>query len=86
MDYGICRCFYGASCIMGCMGATYRGILARFLFGNVFLVVSCSHPLAVIIFAKLGLYRAIVRHIGSQALFAIVKSSGLMELVLWSLV
>ena len=42
-------------------------------------------PIAVIIFARLGLYRAIVRYIGSQALFAIVKGSGLMALVLWSL-
>jgi FlaA1/EpsC-like NDP-sugar epimerase len=42
-------------------------------------------PLAIIIFARLGLYRAIVRYIGSQALFAIVKGSCFMALVLWSL-
>jgi FlaA1/EpsC-like NDP-sugar epimerase len=43
-------------------------------------------PVAIFIFAKLGLYRAIIRYIGSQALFAIVKGSSLMALVLWSLV
>ena len=34
--------------------------------------------IAIFIFAKLGLYRAIIRYIGSQALFVIVKSCVLM--------
>jgi len=43
-------------------------------------------PFAIVIFAKLGLYRAIIRYIGSKALYAIVQGSGLMALVVWSLV
>jgi len=43
-------------------------------------------PTAIYIFAKLGLYRAIIRYIGAQALFAVVIGSSIMALVLWSLV
>ena len=42
-------------------------------------------PLAVVTFARLGLYRAIVRFIGSKALWAIVQGSVFMALVLWSM-
>ncbi|MEJ2075413.1 MAG: nucleoside-diphosphate sugar epimerase/dehydratase [Reinekea sp.] len=43
-------------------------------------------PIAVFTFARLGLYRAIVRFIGSKALWAIVQGSIFMALVLWSIV
>lgn len=41
--------------------------------------------IGVIIFSKLGLYRAIVRFMGSQAVLAVVKGASIMALVLWSL-
>ena len=43
-------------------------------------------PVAVFTFARLGLYRAIVRFIGSKALWAILQGSVFMALVLWSVV
>lgn len=42
-------------------------------------------PFAIFTFARLGLYRAIVRFIGSKAVWAIFQGSALMALVLWSL-
>ncbi len=45
-----------------------------------------SVPVAVFVFARLGLYRAIVRFIGGKALWAIVKGCSIMALLLWSVV
>lgn len=42
-------------------------------------------PLGILIFARLGLYRAIVRFMGSQAVLAVAKGAGIMALLLWSL-
>ncbi|MDN3649323.1 nucleoside-diphosphate sugar epimerase/dehydratase [Reinekea marina] len=43
-------------------------------------------PTAILIFARLGLYRAIIRYIGSKALYAVLNGSVLMSFVVWSLV
>ncbi len=42
-------------------------------------------PMGVQIFAKLGLYRAVVRFMGGQAVVAVAKGAGAMALLLWSL-
>lgn len=52
-------------------------------FGWLFIAVV---PAAILIFAKLGLYRAIIRYIGSKALYAVFNGSALMAFVVWSLV
>ncbi|MCH8532904.1 MAG: polysaccharide biosynthesis protein [Saccharospirillum sp.] len=41
-------------------------------------------PVGIFIFARLGLYRAIVRFMSGQAFMAIVKGSVLLALILWS--
>ncbi|MBU2863007.1 polysaccharide biosynthesis protein [Reinekea forsetii] len=43
-------------------------------------------PIAILIFTRLGLYRAIIRYIGSKALYAVLNGSVLMAFVVWSLV
>ncbi|GAA0556617.1 nucleoside-diphosphate sugar epimerase/dehydratase [Halomonas salifodinae] len=50
-------------------------------FWWLFLVVS---PVGVFIFARLGLYRAVVRFMGPQALWAVVKGSVLLALMMWA--
>ncbi|MFQ3292606.1 polysaccharide biosynthesis protein [Reinekea sp.] len=52
-------------------------------FGWLFIAVI---PTAILIFARLGLYRAIIRYIGSKALYAVFNGSALMAFVVWSLV
>lgn len=52
-------------------------------FGWLFIAVV---PTAIFIFARLGLYRAIVRYLGSKALYAVFNGSALMAFVVWSLV
>lgn len=42
-------------------------------------------PVGILIFAKLGLYRAVVRFMGSQAVVAVAKGAAIMALLLWSL-
>ena len=58
-----------------------KGYLTQFWW--LFLAVV---PTAVFIFARLGLYRAIIRYIGSKALYAILNGSVLMAFIVWSLV
>lgn len=41
-------------------------------------------PAGILIFAKLGLYRAVVRFMGAQAVIAVAKGAALMALLLWS--
>ncbi|QNI02389.1 polysaccharide biosynthesis protein [Halomonas sp. SH5A2] len=41
-------------------------------------------PAGVFVFARLGLYRAVVRFMGPQALWAVVKGSLLMALLMWA--
>ena len=50
-------------------------------FWWLFLVVPV---LGVFVFARLGLYRAVVRFMGPQALWAVVKGSVLLALILWA--
>lgn len=38
----------------------------------------------VFVFARLGLYRAVVRFMGPQALWAVVKGSGLLAVMMWA--
>ncbi|MCK0743668.1 polysaccharide biosynthesis protein [Chromohalobacter nigrandesensis] len=56
---------------------------ARYLepFWWLFLVVP---PVGVFIFARLGLYRAVVRFMGPQALWAVVKGALLLALLMWA--
>ena len=58
-----------------------KGYLTQFWW--LFLAVV---PTAVLVFARLGLYRAIIRYIGSKALYSIINGSVLMAFVVWSLV
>ncbi|GHC32615.1 nucleoside-diphosphate sugar epimerase/dehydratase [Aidingimonas halophila] len=41
-------------------------------------------PLGVFIFARLGLYRAVVRFIGPQAMWAVIKGVVLLALIMWA--
>jgi len=41
-------------------------------------------PVGVFIFARLGLYRAVVRFMGPQALWAVVKGAVLLALLMWA--
>ncbi|WP_421620813.1 polysaccharide biosynthesis protein [Alkalilimnicola ehrlichii] len=50
-------------------------------FWWLFLVVP---PVGVFVFARLGLYRAVVRFMGPQALWAVVKGSLLLALMMWA--
>ncbi|WP_419308092.1 polysaccharide biosynthesis protein [Chromohalobacter israelensis] len=56
---------------------------ARYIepFWWLFLVVP---PVGVFIFARLGLYRAVVRFMGPQALWAVVKGALLLALLMWA--
>lgn len=40
--------------------------------------------IGVFVFARLGLYRAVVRFMGMQALMAVVKGAGLLALLMWA--
>lgn len=42
-------------------------------------------PVGILIFAKLGLYRAVVRFMGGQAVVAVAKGAAIMALLLWSM-
>ena len=42
-------------------------------------------PFGILIFAKLGLYRAVVRFMGGQAVVAVAKGAAIMALLLWSM-
>lgn len=42
-------------------------------------------PVGILIFARLGLYRAVVRFMGGQAVIAVAKGAAVMALLLWSL-
>lgn len=42
-------------------------------------------PAGILIFAKLGLYRAVVRFMGGQAVVAVAKGAAIMALLLWSM-
>ncbi len=42
-------------------------------------------PVGIFIFAKLGLYRAVVRFMGAQAVVAVAKGAAIMALLLWSM-
>lgn len=42
-------------------------------------------PVGILIFAKLGLYRAVVRFMGGQAVVVVAKGATIMALLLWSL-
>ncbi|WP_205687195.1 polysaccharide biosynthesis protein [Chromohalobacter israelensis] len=50
-------------------------------FWWLFLIVP---PVGVFIFARLGLYRAVVRFMGPQALWAVVKGALLLALLMWA--
>ncbi|MGM0984078.1 MAG: polysaccharide biosynthesis protein [Pseudomonadota bacterium] len=56
---------------------------ARYIepFWWLFLVVPV---VGVFIFAKLGLYRAVVRFMGPQAMWAVIKGSSLLALMMWA--
>lgn len=56
---------------------------ARFMepFWWLFLIVP---PVGVFVFARLGLYRAVVRFMGPQALWAVVKGALLLALLMWA--
>lgn len=56
---------------------------ARFIepYWWLFLVVP---PVGVFVFARLGLYRAVVRFMGPQALWAVVKGAVLLALMMWA--
>ncbi|MFC3293598.1 polysaccharide biosynthesis protein [Modicisalibacter luteus] len=41
-------------------------------------------PVGVFVFARLGLYRAVVRFMGPQALWAVVKGAVLMAIMMWA--
>jgi FlaA1/EpsC-like NDP-sugar epimerase len=61
------------------------GLVSLSSLRHIWWVFPVITPITVFIFARLGLYRAIIRFIGSRAVWAIFKGSALMALVLWSI-